>query len=65
MIRGRNSYLDITQRERERERQREIVFSVRYGLRLKKQLGVEQRHNQLKTIIIYSQELFFSLSLSY
>jgi len=33
------------------------VFSVRYGLRLKDRLCVEHRHNKLKTMSIYSQEL--------
>lgn len=48
MICGRNSYLDITERYC-------VLCDVR--VMLKEQLGVQRRHNQLKTMNIYSQEL--------
>lgn len=48
MICGRNSYLDIAERD---------CVLCEYGLGLKDHLCVEHRHNQLKAMSIYSQEV--------
>jgi len=48
MMCGRNSYLDITERDC-------VLCEVR--AKAEDHLGVEYRHNQLKTMSICSQEL--------